>query len=437
MYALVFHNMGDPERWREAIADFELALPRYARGIHCIVHDATFPVPQYLREFPFDLIVINSTVLGAVTNHRTLAAARERFRFLEHASAYKVALPQDDYYCSEEIDRLMVDWRIDTVHTICPQHWDVLYPRFLARGGDLQLGYTGYVTPRMRRMATRIKARDDRRNDVVYRAAGRPGFPNKLALVKAGLGESFLREYRREGWALDITTDDSRVITGQAWWAFLADSRITLGSNSGSSSLIRNLGVASRIQDYQREHPDAPPDEVIEGCIPSGDRELHFSMISPRVLEAALVESTQLLVPGPYSGILRAGEHYWPLAEDCSNREEVSGLLRDRKLQAGLAARCREMVEQTAELQIENFITRLEAGVRASSPAPMHAFEEISHRHQTEFGKHTRQHYRRVTARQALAMNERERRRHEAAAYGDSKPRALLKAAYRAIRGER
>src|SRR5687768_13885297 len=98
MNALVLHNMGNPASWREAIADLELAFARYAPNVRCIVHDAALPVPKYVQDFQFDLIVLNSTFLGAVTDRRSLTTLRERFDFIAAAPAYKVALPQDDYY---------------------------------------------------------------------------------------------------------------------------------------------------------------------------------------------------------------------------------------------------------------------------------------------------------------------------------------------------
>ena len=54
-----------------------------------------------------------------------------------------------------------------------------------------------------------------------------------------------------------------------------------------------------------------------------------YSAISPRVFEAALAESCQVLVPGHYLGILHANEHYIPLAGDFSNIAQVLDELHD------------------------------------------------------------------------------------------------------------
>jgi hypothetical protein len=48
-----------------------------------------------------------------------------------------------------------------------------------------------------------------------------------------------------------------------------------------------------------------------------------FTVISPRVFEAAQTKTAQLLVEGEYDGILEADRHYMPLREDLSNLDEA------------------------------------------------------------------------------------------------------------------
>lgn len=402
MHALVLHNMGARSSWREAVADLEFALPRYGRGVRALVHDAALPLPRYLREFPWDLVVLNSTVMGAVTGVASLARLRERLAFLADSPAFKVALPQDDYYCSEELDGLVTALGMDAVYTVCPEHWQVLYPRYLAAGGKVTLGFTGYVTPRMRDLCGITRPRAQRRNDVVYRATGRPGFPNELAQVKAQLGTHFLERFDGR-WQTDISTDDRRVITGAAWWRFLADSRTTLGSNSGSSVLIRNHEVMRCIAEYRAENPAAPYSEIVAACIPERDR-IEFTAISPRIMEAALVETTQLLVPGTYSGVIRAGEHYQALAEDCSNTTEITALMQDHALQSRLAGACKEAVLGTPAIQIETFLDDLVARTarhHQSPHAPSAGFSRLRARHRIEAPARERAHYARERMRRA------------------------------------
>jgi hypothetical protein len=68
---------------------------------------------------------------------------------------------------------------------------------------------------------------------------------------------------------------------------------------------------------------------VEAACFPSNDMNRWYSAISPRLLEAALARSCQLLVAGSYSGALIPDEHYIPLSADCSNAEQVFEKMRD------------------------------------------------------------------------------------------------------------
>ncbi len=78
-----------------------------------------------------------------------------------------------------------------------------------------------------------------------------------------------------------------------------------------------------RTERYLDEHPDASFEEVEAACFPGEDGKLQLFAISPRHLEACATRTCQVLVEGEYSGVLRAGEHYIPIAKDLSNVEEV------------------------------------------------------------------------------------------------------------------
>lgn len=364
---LILHRMGDPQHWRESVAELELALPRYAPEHNYLVHNALLPLPSVVKEFGFDAIIMNSTFLSAAWNPKVLRKLRDTYSFLTHSQAFKIALPQDDYYCPEEIDSLMIDWGIDLLYTVCPDHWEVLYPKYLAKGGVLKLGYTGYITPKMRQRALSPKPRETRCFDVVYRASGIPSFPNKMASLKAEIGNTFLREFADQPWTMNISNEPVKTIHGESWWDFIEDSRCVIGANSGSSNLIRNHDVVKKIRQYTSLHPNALDDEILDSCLSVEDRELRFTAISPRVLEASLLETAQILVQGEYSGLLTPWEDYIPLSPDCSNKQEVIRLISDLDLQERIALSCKNKLLATKAIQIETFINDIMVNMPKSS----------------------------------------------------------------------
>ena len=83
-----------------------MAFPRYAKEHDYIIHDASFKLPSYIKNYPFDLIILNSSFLCNVFTKKRTHFAYKYFSFLSESDAFKVALPQDDYYCSDVLDRL-------------------------------------------------------------------------------------------------------------------------------------------------------------------------------------------------------------------------------------------------------------------------------------------------------------------------------------------
>ena len=69
-----------------------------------------------------------------------------------------------------------------------------------------------------------------------------------------------------------------------------------------------------------------------------------FSAVSPRLFEAALAGTCQILIPAKFLGVLRPDEHYIPLAPDFSNIDLVRGQLTDWGSARERAEACRSVL---------------------------------------------------------------------------------------------
>ena len=47
--------MGHKVNWLDNIADLGLCFPRYLPEHNYIVHDGAFPIPDYIKQFEFDM----------------------------------------------------------------------------------------------------------------------------------------------------------------------------------------------------------------------------------------------------------------------------------------------------------------------------------------------------------------------------------------------
>ena len=359
MNILILHRMGNPRYWRKAVAELELALPTYAPEHNYIVHNAWLPFPDYLKEIQFHGIVLGPTFLCARYNSKEYHLRLKEFEFVKETDAFKVALPQDDYDCAAILDRWVTDWKVDKVYTVCPEHWDILYPNYLKAGGKLVLGYTGYISPDLINRRLETKPYEKRSIDVSYRASKLPANFGRMGYLKGDIGRQFQEAFKNEKLIMDISVRPEDTIPGSLWLDFIEDSRFTLGTNSGSSLFDPEGKIRECVTAFVRHRPDAVFEEIENNCFPNQDGKYIFTALSPRLLEAGLLRTGQILTPGPYSGVIIPWEHYIPMEEDFSDFSEVAKAIRDTKYVNQMTFNCRNVLLGEPKLRTENYVKNI------------------------------------------------------------------------------
>ncbi len=357
---LHLHAMGDPAFYRESVRTLEHMFAESSVQTRCFLHDAQFPLPPYMREMDFDVIVLGPTFLCARYHEALFERTKRDFSFIGNSRACKVALPQDDYDCAELLDQWVTDWSIDAVYSVCPTGWDVLYPRYLSRGGSVRLGYTGYVSQKWIDQWASPRPAHARAIDVSYRAARLPANFGSLGQLKSEIAARFLTTSQQAKARLttDISVDSAKTIPGVAWHGFLENSRACLVTPSGSSLLDPRGEYRRRVVRFTAEHPDAPFQDIADACFPGEDGRHVFTAVSPRNIEAALSKTVQIAVPGNYSDLMTS-DHYLPLEPDCSNIADVLRMLADAELLRKVAASCKEAVMSCDRLRAEVIVDEI------------------------------------------------------------------------------
>ena len=365
---LILHRLGDPLAWRTAVRDLEYLLPDHLPEHDYVVHASEQPLPDFVKQTRFHAIILGPTFLCARFAPWTFEQVSADYAFIRDSDAFKIALPQDDYDCSQIMDRWAMDWRIDALYAACSQQWSVLYPEY-SRTGRIHQGYTGYIPDSWLLRFRDPKPHAERRIDVSYRANRLPANYGRIGRIKTEIGERFAAHPAAAGLRLDISTDPSALIYGERWHDFIEDSRFCLAANSGSS-LLDPLGTIRRCVEQQLIRNPAATFEHIEAqCFPGEDGRYSFTAISPRNLEAALAHTVQIATPGEYSGMLSAGDHYLPLAPDCSNAPEVVARMRDQALVSKVASQARDAVLAVPELRAATHANRLVAQIADGAAA--------------------------------------------------------------------
>ena len=349
---LVLHSLGDPRLAPRTLHKHVFSLEANFPEHNYLYHDSALGIPDYVKQTSFDAILLDVSFLWA----RWFGEKRFRrhlsgYAFVAESDAVKLAFPQDDYDCHQLLDDWMCEWRVDVVFSVIGSEWDILYPRY-HRVGDIRLGYTGYVDDSLLNWVP--KALWDRPIDIGYRARKLPPYFGRLGENKWTIGRDVADRARDTGLHVDIELGDEASLMGDAWLNFIGDSKFTLGANSGSSLLDPTGSIQRSVRAYLANHPGAPFEEVEKNCFPGLDGRYRFTAISPRVLEAALLGSAQILVDGEYSGIVKPGEHFIPIRPDASNFPEVLEAMADRPTVERMIRRCREAVFSVDALRYRN-----------------------------------------------------------------------------------
>lgn len=336
---LILHSLGDPSRSSIFLKNHVFALRICAPEHDYLYHDTTLESPASLIDEYFDAVILDVTFLWARwAAPSEFNSLKKSYEFVRDWRAIKIAFPQDEYDCNELLDDWLCDWNVDIVYSVISENRDILYPRY-SKTGDIRLGFTGYITDSL--LYYKPSPLESRPIDIGYRAAKLPPYFGILGETKWRIGKLVQDRADKLGFVTDIGIGEESAIIGVGWLDFINDSKFTLGANSGSSLLDPRGEIQRRVRDYVAKFSTASFEEVERACFSGLDGRYEFTAISPRIIEAGMLESCQILVEGEYSGILSPWDHYIPIKPDASDFSNVVEAMKDRALCSRLIENCK------------------------------------------------------------------------------------------------
>ncbi|MEY8336180.1 glycosyltransferase [Lachnospiraceae bacterium 47-T17] len=220
----------------------------------------------------------------------------------------KILIPQDDYTDTERIWDLALGIKADIIYTIIREcDHPVLYPKSKLGNIVIKTVLTGYV---------------------------------------------------EETYILDNTNDDAGALLGDNWLDFLASSRIVIGCLGGSGLADVTGEYGRKTRAYMALHPQAAYEEVKAACFPDAEENL-TGMISPRIFDAAITKTCQVLVGEDYQGILRPDIDYIVLDSSFSNVDAVIEKMQDIEYCEKIANNCYEHVVASHSYTYKKFAKRI------------------------------------------------------------------------------
>lgn len=353
--------LGNPKRRRKAVEELEFRLPLFAPDHNYIIHDFDYPITEELKKVDFDLIYIGPTFLCLRNKINFREILREKYGFIKDSAAVKIAFPQDDYYCSATLDEWLCYWEVDSLFTVLPSHSERFYPNYSRLNKPIFPAFTGYISEECLGKWEHTKARGERTTDISYRAFKAWPNVNRLAHVKAEFAHRFLDSYsclknNKKGLNIDVSTDATDMIAGEAWHEFVENSKCCLTTKSGSDHQDPFGFYKAKAMEYVQEFPD-PDFYEVRNYVNIADMDYgDFTAISPRNIEAGLAHTIQIAVPGEYNGIFESGVHYIPIAEDCSDLDLVFEMISDDDLTMRITKDCKEALMSVDDLRFTHHV---------------------------------------------------------------------------------
>ncbi len=353
---LSLHMMESPKKRRKTVEDLEYMFA-YFSNHNCIIHDGRFDLPDQIKEFNFDAIILGPTFLGIRTNPILYKKIRYIYDFIENSNAFKIALPQDDYDCSKILDDWCCDWNIDLVKTVCSDNWEALYPEY-SKKGNIELGFTGYISEELIKKWNNPISRIHRNIDISYRANKLPENFGSLGYLKSNIAKEFLNSLPENNLNLDISVDPKKFIAGNKWHDFLENSKFCLSTPSGSSLLDPYGKLREKVFKYTAFRNESFQN-VKKECFPHEDGRYIFTAISPRNIESGLAKTVQIATQGNYSNLMFEDEDFIKLDIDCKNIEEVLLKMKDISFVEDIAENFKTRILDFKELRFSFLIENL------------------------------------------------------------------------------
>jgi hypothetical protein len=294
------------------------------------------PLPPRLDRVRFDAILLHYSAF--IYTDAGWLIPPELLDYVARSDAYKIVTFQDEYHATPKRFEFIDDHGIDCVYTMLEAPYAEQVYRSYTKASRVLSNLPGYVGEPLLRMASRFHKPDRERSiDVSYRGRPMPPYMGRGAQEKREIGERFAEAAAGSGLRLDIGTREEDRIYGEDWNRFLADSKATLGVESGISCLDPENEVIEEYERLRAAGEEPTLERLEQGALGRWDGRIPYRTISPRNFEAAALRVCQILYEGSYSGAMEPMRHYIPLRKDLSNVEEAIATFGDERRRTEIA----------------------------------------------------------------------------------------------------
>ncbi|WP_210497176.1 hypothetical protein [Microvirga antarctica] len=268
----------------------------------------------------------------------------------------KLIAVQDEYEDTNVLKDALKRIGFDYVLTCVPQDSIAyVYPRSEFPNVTFVTVLTGYVPEDLLSNRSLLPL-SQRPITLGYRGRDLGARFGKLGFLKYEVGNRMRQACEARGISHDIAMDERSRIYGEAWFDFIADCRVMLGSESGSNVFDFDGSIHARYVALAAERGRKPTYEELRPVIEAREREISIGQVSPRIFECAALKTPMVLIRGRYSDVVQPERHYIPLEPDFSNIDEVFARIEDLESLAAMAERTYDDVVLSGRFSYRTFV---------------------------------------------------------------------------------
>jgi len=235
--------------------------------------------------------------------------------------------------------------------------YNLMYPTNL-RNFTVSTILTGYMPMNLDRFhATEWNSRS---TDICYRARRLPEWYGPLGYTKSNISDRLNEIKKHVSLTVNASCKEDDRLYGQDWIDFLCDSKVAIGTESGSSTLDMD---GRYLEDWQSE-------SIIGNYLEMEPISANYAAISPRIFEYVAAKCLLALTPGEYSGILSPGIHYFELQPDLSNFEDLIILMNDKEERSRMIERSHQDLISSRNYGYEKMVKEVDKWVGSCMGIP-------------------------------------------------------------------
>jgi len=285
---------------------------------------------------------------------------------LIHTPLPKALFIQDEYDNFEKTRKWIEKIQFQVVFTCVPHNSiPIVYPSDRFPNSNFVSVLTGYV-PKWAEEKKSWTEHNRRKNDVGYRGRRLPFRYGALGQMKYNLGEYF--KYKNASFVIDISSQEEDRIYGDKWPQFLEDCRCILGSESGANLFDWDGSLVCRENEYLKQNPSASFSDFQRDIIKDSELLSIMNQVSPRIFEAIGTKTALVLYDGNYSGVIERYTHFFPIAHDYSNWNQVSKFISDKDAVQEMAERTYKDIISSQKFAYSEFVSYVVSCLKKYQP---------------------------------------------------------------------